>query len=777
MGNIAVTLNTKLKMVPGPAGKDGLPGQDGAPGGPAGADGLPGQDGINGTNGADGLPGADGADGVGVPSGGVVGMSLIKASGNDYDTAWGNPTATTAWGAVSGSLANQLDLTSALAAKAPIASPALTGTPSSTTPTAGDSSTRIATTSFVRTQIASETAPLAHIGSRDASHGVATTVNNGFMPYTDKTKLDGIATGANNYVHPTTDGNMHVPATGSTNLGKVLTAGATDGVMSWQAPATGTFINIANPPAGYTACVGDGTTNNATAFAALLTLATTNKCDLYIPSGTYLVNGFSMNNRPGVKLVGQSRETSRLKLNSGQNIPLIQWSGTDYTADGSGLNHIGFDGNYAGNNSAMYPVVDVQNCHAGCLFSDVFITAGGHGLAVGNEGGDNAWVYHFHDFQISNSQGNDLHYCGTDNTYSHFLVGGSQGDSIYARGANCLFSDFKCMGSKTGSGWYIRGSRMCFNNIDSQENFMHGMQLQFANDCTFNNITLDNNGYNWPDANSPKLPKTTLDAYGLSVESCEWITFTGVNFSNRDSNYRYGIGAYKVWNGVQGGNYASHDIRIQLNREGNLGSDYTSGTNKITFGTASITTTDTRGWTGYDIGDVIVITGCTVNTGNNKYATITGRTGTSQLDFTAATFTAGAETAAITFRGSKKSQDLSSDGIDFMEPRRKHVQLAAGTTSYKVLPEDLGKVFTCSNTGALVITIPLVANYPELKNGRPMDTVFHRQGTGTVTFAAESGGAIYSKSGYLAISIQHGQAVLRRSPIATDRWFLSGDLA
>lgn len=36
------------------------------------------------------------------------------------------------------------------------------------------------------------------------------------------------------YVHPTTDGNKHVPATGTANNGKVLKAGSTAGTFSWQ---------------------------------------------------------------------------------------------------------------------------------------------------------------------------------------------------------------------------------------------------------------------------------------------------------------------------------------------------------------------------------------------------------------------------------------------------------------------------------------------------------------------------------------------------------------
>ncbi|PLS16768.1 hypothetical protein CVD28_16985 [Bacillus sp. M6-12] len=49
------------------------------------------------------------------------------------------------------------------------------------------------------------------------------------------------------YSHPTGDGNMHVPATGTTNDGKVLMAGSTDGSISWQPlPNTGGMTLIAS---------------------------------------------------------------------------------------------------------------------------------------------------------------------------------------------------------------------------------------------------------------------------------------------------------------------------------------------------------------------------------------------------------------------------------------------------------------------------------------------------------------------------------------------------
>jgi len=62
---------------------------------------------------------------------------------------------------------------------------------------------------------------------------LATSAADGRMSAADKAKLDGVAAGANNYVHPSGDGNMHVPATGTTNNARVLKAGSTAGSAAW----------------------------------------------------------------------------------------------------------------------------------------------------------------------------------------------------------------------------------------------------------------------------------------------------------------------------------------------------------------------------------------------------------------------------------------------------------------------------------------------------------------------------------------------------------------
>ena len=58
----------------------------------------------------------------------------------------------------------------------------------------------------------------------------ADSSSSGIMTASDKNKLDGIATGANNYIHPATSGNKHIPAGGAS--GQILRWGS-DGTAVW----------------------------------------------------------------------------------------------------------------------------------------------------------------------------------------------------------------------------------------------------------------------------------------------------------------------------------------------------------------------------------------------------------------------------------------------------------------------------------------------------------------------------------------------------------------
>ena len=93
------------------------------------------------------------------------------------------------------------------------------------------------------------------------THAVATTTVNGLMSSADKTKLDGVASGANNYVHPATDGSLHVPATSTTNNLKVLKAGATAGSIAWGNVAYSELTGVPSTfaPSAHTHAISDVT--------------------------------------------------------------------------------------------------------------------------------------------------------------------------------------------------------------------------------------------------------------------------------------------------------------------------------------------------------------------------------------------------------------------------------------------------------------------------------------------------------------------------------------
>lgn len=119
----------------------------------------------------------------------------------------------------------------------------------------------------------------------------ATQSTAGLQSGADKAKLDGISTGANKttnpaingsiaidgvntvvYAHPTGDGNSHVPATGTTNGGKVLKAGGTANALSW---AFVDWSEIINKPSTYLPSAH----NHAISDVTGLSTALSNKLD------------------------------------------------------------------------------------------------------------------------------------------------------------------------------------------------------------------------------------------------------------------------------------------------------------------------------------------------------------------------------------------------------------------------------------------------------------------------------------------------------------------
>ena len=92
-------------------------------------------------------------------------------------------------------------------------------------------------TSNIQTQLNGKS-PTTH------SHSAATTSANGFMSSSDKSKLDGIASGANRYTHPTSAGNKHIPSGGSS--GQIL-QWSSNGTAKWGTPSKGIECSAARP--------------------------------------------------------------------------------------------------------------------------------------------------------------------------------------------------------------------------------------------------------------------------------------------------------------------------------------------------------------------------------------------------------------------------------------------------------------------------------------------------------------------------------------------------
>lgn len=93
------------------------------------------------------------------------------------------------------------------------------------------------------------------------SHSAATTSAAGFMSAADKTKLNSIATSANNYVHPTNAGNKHIPSGGAS--GQILKWSA-NGTARWDHETNTWFNNASISGSTLTLTKGNGSTVKVT---------------------------------------------------------------------------------------------------------------------------------------------------------------------------------------------------------------------------------------------------------------------------------------------------------------------------------------------------------------------------------------------------------------------------------------------------------------------------------------------------------------------------------
>ena len=211
----------------GPVGPTGPPGPEGDPGPPGPASTVPGPPGNTGPPGATGAPGTPGAPGATGPKG---------DKGDKGDPGIQGPAGADGAGAPG------------------------------TAPPIMDSAATVGTSLLFSRQDhihPSDTSRLAasHAGTGGTAHAnVVAAGAAGFMTGADKTKLDGVAAGATNYVHPTGDGNLHVPATGTGSNGKVLKAAGTAGSGAWQLLASADISGLDAALLGKEPTIAAGTT-------------------------------------------------------------------------------------------------------------------------------------------------------------------------------------------------------------------------------------------------------------------------------------------------------------------------------------------------------------------------------------------------------------------------------------------------------------------------------------------------------------------------------------
>ena len=107
----------------------------------------------------------------------------------------------------------------------------------------------------------------------NTTYNVATQSVNGLLSAIDKKKLDGIATSANNYSHPTNSGNKHIPSGGS--AGQIL-RWSSDGTATWGADNNTTYG------------AGRGLTLNGTQFGLADICTTVTDWNVVTTTGFYM---------------------------------------------------------------------------------------------------------------------------------------------------------------------------------------------------------------------------------------------------------------------------------------------------------------------------------------------------------------------------------------------------------------------------------------------------------------------------------------------------------
>lgn len=138
----------------------------------------------------------------------------------------------------------------------------------------------------------------------NTTYGTATQSTNGLMSAADKTKLDGIATGANKYIHPTTTGNKHIPSGGSS--GQILRWSA-DGTAVWGNDNNTTYTVATTDKSGLMSGADKTKLNNTLSITSITQGMIKS---LSVTLGTYYIPNISRATKVLVEIWKTGSETS-----------------------------------------------------------------------------------------------------------------------------------------------------------------------------------------------------------------------------------------------------------------------------------------------------------------------------------------------------------------------------------------------------------------------------------------------------------------------------------
>lgn len=281
------------------------------------------------------------------------------------------------------------------------------------------------------------------------SYKIASTTENGLMSAVDKTKLDNIAEGANNYVHPGNGTNPHETTKSDIGLGSVNNWGASSATND---PSTTTYATTAGVKAAYDKALeafqfaNSGKTTIATAIGSPLV-----STDTFSAMGTKintLTSTFKTKlNNKGIATVASDNLNSLItKIDSIATSPFPKWytgsntwinaTSMSLTRSGMAVSSIGTNiysigGNYNGNYTNVNECFDTNtgnwttktaSPYTGISYSDVInneiYLTNGYSLYVYNPT-SNSWTT-----KASTVSGSSYVACASSGN-NFFIIGGN----------------------------------------------------------------------------------------------------------------------------------------------------------------------------------------------------------------------------------------------------------------------------------------------------------------------------------------------------------------